>query len=153
MEKGYELEDVLVNGKSVGKVTHLTGLKTGDKVQVLVKEAKSEKEILLEKMEGIQLVARSSSSRVKGKRAIKITWYDRNGEDITELFDGFEVYRSEQRFKGYGTKPYFETTRAVYWNTKELKPGETYYYKVIGYVIIDGKKYYSEQSLKAWRTF
>ena len=150
VEKGYELEDVLVNGKSMGKVTHLTGLKTGDKVQVLVKKAASAEEILQGELDGIQLIARSKSTKLNGKKAIKIWWHEADGDDV-EFFDGYEVFRSTKRYSGFGKKPFFTTTKTAYTNNKGLKSGNTYYYKVRGYVELDGKKYYSGWSKKAWR--
>ncbi len=38
VEEGYEITDVLVNGVSLGKVTEITGLKTGDKVEIKTAE-------------------------------------------------------------------------------------------------------------------
>ncbi len=152
VKDGYELEDVLVNGKSMGKVTTLTGLKTGDKVQVLVKKMKSAEEILMGELDGIQLAARSKSTKLNGRKAIKIWWYEADG-DNTEFFDGYQVFRSVKRYSGFGKKPFFTTEKTSYINNKDLKSGNTYYYKVRGYVELDGKKYYSDWSKKAWRTF
>ncbi|MBR4861475.1 MAG: hypothetical protein IKU09_04670, partial [Firmicutes bacterium] len=151
VKEGYELEDVLVNGKSQGKVTTLTGLKTGDKVQVLVKKMKSAEEILMGELDGIQLTARSKSTKLNGKKAIKIWWYEADG-DNTDFFDGYEVFRSVKRYSGFGKKPFFTTEKTSYTNNKNLKSGNTYYYKVRGYVELNGKKYYSDWSRKAWRT-
>ncbi len=153
IEDGYELVDVLINGESVGKVTELTGLKTGDKVQVLVKKAAAAVEILLGEIDEISLVTRSRSAKLNGKKAIKIWWYDEDGADIDEIFDGYQVFRSVKRYSGFGKKPFFTTKRTEYWNNRDLKAGNTYYYKVRGYVTLDGKKYYSEWSRKAWRKF
>ena len=152
VKEGYELEDVLVNGESQGKVTALTGLKTGDKVQVLVKKMKSAEEILMDELDNIQLTARSKSTKLNGKKAIKIWWYEADSDDI-EFFDGYQVFRSVKRYSGFGKKPFFTTEKTSYTNNKDLKSGNTYYYKVRGYVELDGKKYYSEWSKKAWRTF
>ena len=65
-------------------------------------------------------------------------------------FDGYEVYRSVKKNKGYGKKPIFTTE-----NTKYLDPavekGTRYYYKVRGYKEIGESKLYSNWSTKAWR--
>ena len=69
--------------------------------------------------------------------------------------DKFEVYRSVKKSSGYGRKAFFTTkdgSWSKYLNTKELKAGKTYYYKVRGVRVIDGKKYYTQWSNKAWRT-
>ncbi len=102
------------------------------------------------KVDNLQLVARSEMSSAKGKKAVKVRWYEEDGDDISFL-EGYEVFRSVKRFKGYGTKPFFTTEREKYWNT-DIEEGMKYFYKVRGYVTIDGEKYYTDWSLKAWRT-
>ncbi|MBQ4649512.1 MAG: InlB B-repeat-containing protein [Firmicutes bacterium] len=114
--------------------------------------AQAEKQALMATVDDIKLVARSRHSRLNGKRAVYVYWYDAGGSDISEIFEGYEVQRSTQRFKGYGKKPFFGTGREKYWNNLDLKSGSTYYYRVRGYVTIDGERYYSDWSLKAWRT-
>ena len=52
---------------------------------------------------------------------------------------------------GFGTKPYFETTSTSYTNTKNLKAGKAYYYKVRAFVVINGERVYTDYSLKANR--
>lgn len=157
---GYEITDVLVNGVSKGKVTELTGLKTGDKVEVKTEKKQEEpqeptKEEIIAALDNSKLVARSKLVTLKnGKKAVRITWYDEIGNEVD--FDGVEIYRSTKRYKGYSTKPFYETKggekEGYYVNTKGLEPGTTYYYKVRGYVMIDGQKYYTDYSLKAIRT-
>lgn len=157
---GYELADVILNGVSKGKVTELTGLKTGDKVEVKTEKKQEEpkeptKEEIIAALDSSKLVARSKLITLKnGKKAVRITWYDKNGKEVD--FDGIEIYRSTQRYKGYGLKPFYATkdvkTEGYYVNTKDLKEGTTYYYKVRGYIEIDGQKYYTDYSLKAIRT-
>ena len=66
-------------------------------------------------------------------------------------FDGVEIFRSVKRYKGYGTKPFFETEKDAYYNT-QIEKGSKYFYKVRGYVEIEGEKYYTGWSKKAWRT-
>ena len=81
-----------------------------------------------------------------GKTALKIVCYD----DSNVKFDGYEVFRSTKKNSGYGKKPIFTTKTGVYYNTT-VKRGKTYYYKMRGYIEIDGVKYYSKWSKKAWR--
>ncbi len=86
---------------------------------------------------------------VKGKKAIKLSW--KGAEDL-EL-DGYEVFRSVKKNSGYGKVKYFgPTSKTTYTNTKELKKGKTYYYKVRGYKMVGGQKVYTAWSTKAWRT-
>ena len=86
-----------------------------------------------------------------GKKAVRITWYDKNGEMME--FDGLQIFRSTKRNSGYGKKPIFviKSGKSSYYNTA-IKSGTRYYYKVRGFVIIDGQKYYTDYSLKAIRT-
>ena len=87
-----------------------------------------------------------------GKNAIRIRVYDKNGLE-TNCFDGLEIYRSIKSNSGYGKKPIFVTKsgKSSYYNTA-IKSGTKYYYKVRGFVIIDGEQYYTDYSLKAIRT-
>lgn len=157
---GYEITDVIVNGVSKGKVNELTGLKTGDTVEVKTEKKQEEpkeptKEEIIAALDSSKLVARSKLITLKnGKKAVRVTWYDKNGKEVD--FDGIEIYRSTQRYKDYGLKPFYATkdgkTEGYYVNTKDLKEGTTYYYKVRGYIEIDGQKYYTDYSLKAIRT-
>ena len=84
-----------------------------------------------------------------GKKAVRITWYNANGEMME--FDGVEIFRSTKRNSGYGKKPIFTSETGKYYNTA-IKAGTKYYYKLRGYVVIDGQKYYTDYSLKAIRT-
>ena len=157
---GYELVDVIVNGVSKGTVTEITGLKTGDIVVVKTKKKQEEpaeptKEEILAALADQKLAARSKLVTMKnGKKAVKITWYNKNGEIMD--FDGVEIYRSTKKNSGYGNKPFYATkgskSKGYYINTKDVKVGTTYYYRVRGYVIIDGQKHYTDYSLKAIRT-
>ena len=100
-------------------------------------------------MKKYNLIARSSYAvSPTGKQAILIKWRDRNGLKLK--FDGVEIYRSTKRFSGFGKKPIFVTSLGRYYNT-QLKGGVKYYYKVRGYVKIDGRKYYTSWSTKAFR--
>ncbi len=107
-------------------------------------------EELMAAVDALDLVARSEMSRANGKKAVKINLTEADGEDL-DILDGYEIFRSTKRYEGYTTKPYYTTERTSYWNTS-IKDGTRYYYKVRGYVTIDGEKYYTDWSLKAWRT-
>ena len=152
-EEGYKVVDVIVNGVSKGAVDTLTGLKTGDKVVVVTEEIETEPTIeeVKEELGTSRLVARSQAVTLKnGKKAIKITWYDQSGNEVK--FDGVEIYSSTKRNTGYGKKPIFVSKTGVYYNTS-IKPGTKYYYRVRGFRVIDGQKYYTNWSLKAFRAW
>ena len=91
-----------------------------------------------------------TASSTAGKGYIKVKWTVKG--DASKA-DGYQVYRSVKRNSGYGTKPYF-TTKAgatTYKNTKSLKKGTRYYYKVRAFKVVDGKNVYSDWSNKAYR--
>ena len=87
-------------------------------------------------------------TRKGGKKVIRLTWTAPDGVDV----DGYEIFRSTKKNSGFGTKPYFETTSTSYTNTKNLKPGKIYYYKVRAFVVINGERVYTDYSMKAFRT-
>ncbi len=105
-------------------------------------------------LDSSRLVARSKLVTLKnGKKGIRITWSDKNGAEMN--FDGVEIYRSTKKNR-FGKKPFYATkggkSAGYYINSKSLKSGVTYYYKVRGYVLIDGQKHYTDLSLKAIRS-
>ena len=105
-------------------------------------------------LDSSRLVARSKLVTLKnGRKGIRITWSDRNSAEMN--FDGVEIYRSTKKNR-FGKKPFYATkggkSAGYYINSKSLKSGVTYYYKVRGYVLIDGQKHYTDLSLKAIRT-
>ena len=107
-----------------------------------------------EAIKNIKIKLTSKQVKTKaGKKAVKITWTADAGDKV---LDGVEVYRSTERYKGYGTEPFYTSTKGgntgSYTNTKSLKKGNKYYYRVRGYVLVDGQKVYTDYSTKAWRT-
>jgi len=151
---GYEIVDVTVNGVSKGAVTSLSGLKTGDKIVVITKTiepeapAKTEAELVQEELDDKELVARSKATKSpKGKDAILITWYDKAGAELD--FDGVEIFRSTKKNSGY--KKVFTSKTDKYYNTA-IEEGVKYFYRVRGFVTVDGEKLYTDWSLKAIRT-
>lgn len=162
--EGYEIKDVLLNGTSKGSVTELSGLKTGDKVEI--KAAKkvnptepsnpadpanpsADKNTKL--IKGVEKTTITLKSKLTKNKKILLTWTKSKGNRV----DRFEIYRSVKKNSGYGKKAFFATKNgdvSKYLNTKSLKAGKTYYYKLRGVRTIDDKKYYTQWSNKAWRT-
>lgn len=134
----------------------IAAAKTAEEVKAIQEAAIKEIEAVLTaeekatiaKVESTKFVARSQMSKLNGKKAVKITWTVPKDME----FDGYDIFRSTKRYKGYGTKPFFSTTKTSYLNNKGLKKGNTYYYKVRGYKMVNGEKVYTAWSLKAWRT-
>lgn len=82
-----------------------------------------------------------------GKKAVKLTWT--NPSDIE--FGGVEIYRSLKKTSGYGKKPLYISKSGKYTNSS-VKAGNKYYYKVRGFIVINGEKVYTDYSYKAYRT-
>lgn len=102
-------------------------------------ESKISDEVIAQVKE-IRLVARSK----KVKKGIRITW------NQLDYLDGYEVWKSATRNKGYNKM--WDTKNRKYLNTKGLKKGKRYFYKVRGYkVLADGTRVYTRWSLKAFR--
>ena len=155
---GYEITDVLVNGVSKGAVAEITGLKTGDKVEVKTAKkaepteptdpAADSNAKLIKGVENTTIVLKSKLTKNKN---VLLTWTKSKGYKV----DKFEFYRSVKKNSGYGKAAFFTTkdgSWSKYLNTKDLKAGKTYYYKVRGVRVIDGQKYYTQWTNKAWRT-
>ena len=118
-------------------------------VQIIVTkdDEPSKPDGIIDGVENTTLKARSEG----GPGYIKVLWTKSPGYRM----DCFEVFRSLKKSSGYGTEAYFTTgsgTAKSYKNTKGLKKGTRYYYKVRGVRTIDGEKYYSQWSTKAYRT-
>ena len=161
---GYEITDVLLNGVSKGSVTQLSGLKTGDKVEI--KAAKkadptdpskptdptnpsADKNAKI--IKGVEKTTVTLKSKLTKNKKILLSWTKSRGYKV----DRFQIYRSVKKNSGYGKKAFFATGNgevSTYLNTKNLRTGKTYYYKLRGVRIIDGQKYYTQWSNKAWRT-
>jgi len=113
---------------------------------LVAKLAAAEKALIAEQIAATQsLKLTAKSAAVKGK--MTITWKV-NGTAVTGV--KYQVMRSLH--KNYGYKLMKTTSLKKYVNTKNLKAGKTYYYKVRAYITIDGVKYYSDWSNKAFRT-
>ena len=148
-----EIKTIVDNAKK-----DIEAAKTADEIKAIEAAAKAELDKLetAEEMSLIRaigetkFVARSKAVTLKnGKKAIKITWYDKNGKEVK--FDGVEIFRSTKRYSGYGKEAIYVSKSGVYYNTA-IEAGTKYYYKVRGYVLVNGEKVYTDYSTKAWRT-
>ncbi len=100
---------------------------------------------------GVEATTIEMSSSLTEKGTIRLDWSKAPGYDV----DYYEVFRSTERNKGYGTKPFYTTSspdKMYYINSKNLKAGNTYYFKVRGVRLMDGEKVYTKWSNKSWRT-
>ena len=127
-DEGNELVSVVLNGKDMGKLDKLTGLKTGDKV-VITFQAKADKaatdKMIAEKIKELQLIARSSKT---GKDNIKVIVKG----DLKAIEDAgytvkYKFYRSTKKSSGF--KAMMTKTTKTYYNTYGKK-GQMYYYRV-----------------------
>lgn len=156
-DSGYEIADVLIDGKSVGAVSAYTfeNVTSNHTISATFKKKEKENnkdfeaENLAKKIKAAKdvKVKASSSQGVnkKGKRYIKVKW-TKKGAAVT----GYQVYRSFKKKSSY--KKFYTTKKKYYYNTKALKKGKRHYYKVRAYTVIGGKKYYSKWSNLAYRT-
>ena len=87
----------------------------------------------------------TAGSKAK-KGSITVSWTVKGN---ASLADGFQVWKSTKKNSGF--KKAFTTKKQSYKNTKGLKKGTRYYYKVRAYKVVDGKNVYSDWSNKAIR--
>ena len=125
---GHELVSVVLNGKEMGKVEKLTGLKTGDKATVTFRaktDGKAEMDkIIAQKASKLTLMARSKKT---AKLNIKVVVKG----DLKAITDAgytvkYKFYRSTKKSAGY--KAVLTKKAPTYYNTYGKK-GTMYYYK------------------------
>ncbi len=91
-----------------------------------------------------ELKITASSTAKKGSITVKWTV-----KGDAAAVDGYEIWKSKKHSSAY--KKAFTTKKQTYKNTKGLKKGTRYYYKVRAYKMVDGKKITSDWSNKARR--
>ena len=125
---GHELVSVVLNGKEMGKVEKLTGLKTGDKATITFQaktDGKAEMDkIIAQKASKLTLMARSKKT---AKLNIKVVVKG----DLKAITDAgytvkYKFYRSTKKSAGY--KAVLTKKAPTYFNTCGKK-GTMYYYK------------------------
>ena len=133
-DEGYELVSVVLNGKDMGKVDKLTGLKTGDKAVITFQkkadDSTDEVSKLVAKIGNLQLVARSNKTAKKNVNVV--LKMDDSTKAVIQSIEklGYTVkykfYRSTKRSSGY--KAMLLKAKPQYTNTTGEK-GTMYYYK------------------------
>ena len=125
---GHELVSVVLNGKEMGKVEKLTGLKTGDKATITFQaktDGKAEMDkMIAQKASKLKLMARSAKT---AKKNIKVVVKG----DLKAITDAgytvkYKFYRSTKKSAGY--KAVLTKKAPTYFNTYGKK-GTMYYYK------------------------
>ena len=105
-----------------------------------------EAQLKANEVEAVESLKLKANSTVK-KGSITVKW---TVTGDAAAADGFQVWKSTKMNSGF--KKAFTTTKTSYKNTKGLKKGTRYYYKVRAYKVVDGKNVYSDWSNKAYRT-
>lgn len=146
-EDGYTIKDVLVNGVSVGRVSVIENVKPTDKIEILFESPAERNARIIAGVQATKLKARSEAD----KGYIRIKWSKSAGYKV----DYYEVYKakSKKALKA-GKTPYFKTKSGSvksYRNSKGLKKGTRYYYRVRGVRKINGQTYYTNFSTVAYR--
>lgn len=150
---GYKVADVKVNGVSKGAVTSLSGIKATDKIEVVFEAETADEPAVSDQTEKIIAGVQATKIKVtntKLKKGIKVYWKKNSGYKVS----CYEVYRKAG--KGGTYKKIYTTklpTTLKITNVKNLKKGTTYYYKVRGVRVIDGKKYYTKWSNYTYRKY
>lgn len=133
IEEGYELDDVVLNGTSKGKVTEVKDLRTGDKLVVTAKkkdsgadDAELDKKVK-ELISGLEFKARSQKLK-NGNIRVKLQGQFDEIKELEKL--GYTVkykfYRSTKKSSGY--KVTVTKNVPLYINTAG-RDGVMYYYK------------------------
>ena len=136
---GASVEEMKAALDAYKALTERQGFKVDAKVLPLIKVVENK---LGDAVEALKITA--SSKATKG--AITVKWTVKGDK---EAADGYQIWKSTKKNSGF--KKAFTTSKTSYKNTKGLKKGTRYYYKVRAYVVVEGKTYYSDWSNKAYR--
>ena len=127
-DAGHELVSVVLNGKEMGKVEKLTGLKTGDKATITF-QAKTDGKAEMDKM--IAQKASKLTLMARSKKTAKLNIKVVVKGDLKAITDAgytvkYKFYRSTKKSAGY--KAVLTKKAPTYYNTYGKK-GTMYYYK------------------------
>lgn len=91
----------------------------------------------------VKAVTNPKAPKIKlkaGKGQVKVSWKKISGAN------GYEVYRSTKKSKGYKKVATIKKASTVKYTNKKLKKNKKYYFKVRAYKIVNKKKLYSSYS-------
>ena len=159
---GYYIEKVIINGVSAGSISEIR-ITEDSKVEIYMARngqtweetqesdrAESTAKANAKIIAGIEATTIKASTAKTSTGKIKIKWTKSAGYKV----DYYEVYRSTSKSKVTNGKAFFTTktgSAKSYTNSKSLKKGTRYYYKVRGVRVVDGVKYYTKWSNLAYR--
>ena len=153
-EEGYEIKDLLINGKSVGAVSSYTIEDVTEDIHVTAvfgETEAAENDRIAKGVQNTTIRMYYKKSEI-GKGWIKLHYKKSYGFKV----DNYEIFRSAKKKTGFGDKPYFVTkknnTSGFYKNTKNVKKGTRYFYKMRGVREIGGQTYYTQWSNVVMRT-
>lgn len=154
--EGCHVDRILVNDIETS-AEKILKYKDGDRIQVFFAKDGQTWEETASEIRTSKTIAGVKNTKIKAATTklssgkIRISWTKSAGYSV----DYFEVFRSTVRSKVTGGKAFYKTSSGsarAYTNSKSLKKGTRYYYKVRGVRIISGKKYYTNWSNLVYRT-
>lgn len=104
--------------------------------------------LITKEVKAVKIKLKSKFVKVKGKRTVKLTWTSTGNMKL----DGYEIRRSLKKTGGKTVKFSVKAANKKYSDSKSLKKGKKYYYKIRGYKVVEGKKIYTAWSNRACRT-
>ena len=141
-ENGYTeeyLKAYLENTYGPGNAVYTNVLKSYLKMEAADSQIA---QLAVKAVEALKITAGSTAA----KGSITVKWTVKGD---TSAVEGYEIWRSTKKNSGFSK--FFTTTKTTYKNTKSLKKGTRYYYKVRAIAHVDGKKITSDWSNKAYR--
>ncbi len=153
-EEGYEVKDLLINGKSVGAVSSYTIEDVTEDIHITAVFGETEEAKNDRIAKGVQntTIRMYYKKGEIGKGWIKLRFKKSYGYKV----DNYEIFRSAKKKTNFGEKPWFVTktnkTSGYYKNGKSVKKGTRYYYKMHGVREIAGETYYTQWSNVVMRT-
>lgn len=115
-----------------------TSTAAGDEQQTLTKSQKK----IVAKVQAMKVTYKSVTYN-KSKKKVTLKYAKSNK---SYRVDGYQIWKSTKKSSGY--KKIGTTTKTTFTNSKNLKSGKTYYYKVRGFRKVAGKTYYTNWSAK-----